>query len=862
MFWTKASQSLEKLYLNNNNLSGTIDEVTETWKNLRELAISDNHLSGTLPTFRLAKNLSALIASDNYFTGSLPSFYNNSNLVVLSLDNNQFQHKLPILANSMNNLRSLTLHNNQLSDNDLTSWLDKLFRKSPVLSILTLANNHGLVGSIPALIYNSALSALIAHGCSINGQLPQIASNQKSHLLFASLSQNRLSGLMPEHFINQNGTVINNTQIYYQTTFLNWEELLVTQKMSQMLVISPLIEYGLYLSGNRFKQNGEWYKGFSQQTLPHYVPSSERSAENLYITNRASFQQYVIIAIAVPIMAGLLLWQMIPVKCIICTCGCCSPRFPFARQKPSNIGFFKQIEVNVSRTLYLSKKKKYIYIYYVYKLMSNGYVLGVSCLLAVIYCINANFYSEGFPLSQMSLAYVNDPPKSTVGVLIAIVLCTNAIVLGYVLKIRYQDQVEQIFQAYAKEPLAMHSDQSTDATTVVSMEPLVFDGKKWLELCLYLTLWIVTLCCVVSYCVLEAFPSNNTLNIDSNVIFVLQGSLSLLLCLYNSFVAPNLSTLLIQMIIYYRRPSKSTSQWLLTMCTPFLTLLLRGLMCIYLPIVAATYFYDSCGRQWVNYWDLCVTSKPNEVVVEYLWNVNVTLSGENFLWSSTSSANFALPLMYWSDVCRKGFYHNYQYGDCAREIMEKWCNVMILKMVANVIMPWIHVLILKWRNQRQEKVLLTDNVEHASVVSNLEMTILLGLFCPLIIPLCILALLSNYWKYQYLLRTCHNFTLSANNPLFRSLLIHCIFFATVHLDAIVNSVGIAFFLVLSSLMFVLYFVSSFFIVLSNTANASLCLLQLLINFGHLLLRKYLFATYFIFFYFHLFLSFCHCFVEL
>ncbi|ETO02430.1 hypothetical protein RFI_35006, partial [Reticulomyxa filosa] len=248
----------------------------------------------------------------------------------------------------------------------------------------------------------------------------------------------------------------------------------------------------------------------------------------------------------------------------------------------------------------------------------------------------------------------------------------------------------------------------------------------------------------------------------------------------------------------------------------YVVVTLRNVVCILVPLVVAVVFYNNCGRQWVNYWSLCTDENAQDIVVEYQWHAYIHEDRINGQISTTTegltSFHSSLPLLYWSDICKSGFYQSFQSGECIRELIEKWCNVMILKMLLNALMPWVHVWFVNhvWFKFKLlcllgiQKIyclrwIITDNsdnldntnntnplssplsssspppssppprpkvlnVEYCSLVSNLELTLLIGLFCPLIIPLCILALLSNHKKCTYVQR--HGWVLSVNSPPF------------------------------------------------------------------------------------------------
>jgi len=265
------------------------------------------------------------------------------------------------------------------------------------------------MGSIPKSIYQSPIEVFIAHECSINGQLPISNDSKFSNLVFTTLSQNRLSGFMPSQFINYSATSINQTWFKLE----NVDDFVINSTTYEALLISPLLEYGLYLLGNRFEQSNEWFNIFSNSKLPQYVFSGERNAQNLYITNTVQFQQYIIIGFGFLLLFIMLLFRIMSWK--FCRGKCkrwCN--HVDVDHKSFNLGFFRQIR-------------------HALQMVGNWYVILTSSVLLGLYFSNSSYYSEGFPLSTFSFAYLETPSLLATISLVCIVLFTNFIVAIYAL---------------------------------------------------------------------------------------------------------------------------------------------------------------------------------------------------------------------------------------------------------------------------------------------------------------------------------------------------------------------------------------------------------------------------------------------
>ena len=134
------------LWLDGNQLSGSIPSELGNLTNLRTLSLSNNQLSGSIPSElgSLAK-LEVLWLDGNQLSGSIPSELGNlTNLRTLSLSNNQLSGSIPSELGSLAKLEVLWLDGNQLSGS-IPSELGNLTN----LRTLSLSNNQ-LSGSIPS----------------------------------------------------------------------------------------------------------------------------------------------------------------------------------------------------------------------------------------------------------------------------------------------------------------------------------------------------------------------------------------------------------------------------------------------------------------------------------------------------------------------------------------------------------------------------------------------------------------------------------------------------------------------------------------------------------------------------------------
>ena len=112
------SSFVKALYLNENNLTGSLPLELGNLESLETLVLHQNNLIGTIPPF--IGSLSHLLEvhlSSNQLSGTIPNVSTNSNLVDLWLGNNQLSGTIPpsVIAAQLKTL--------QVNNNTLTGYL-------------------------------------------------------------------------------------------------------------------------------------------------------------------------------------------------------------------------------------------------------------------------------------------------------------------------------------------------------------------------------------------------------------------------------------------------------------------------------------------------------------------------------------------------------------------------------------------------------------------------------------------------------------------------------------------------------------------------------------------------------------------
>ncbi|XP_047945367.1 LRR receptor-like serine/threonine-protein kinase GHR1 [Salvia hispanica] len=182
---------LIELDLSGNNLSGPISFITST--TLHTLNLSSNHLSGELPL--LTGSCAVIDVSRNNFQGNLTRLAKWENVEILDLSQNQLTGPIPEAT-----AQFLRLNYLNLSRNSLNGSLPKAIAHFPKLATLDLSFN-GLGGPLlPSLLMSETLAELHLQGNAFSGTIEFSPLFNITNLLAIDLSDNGLSGELPDGF--------------------------------------------------------------------------------------------------------------------------------------------------------------------------------------------------------------------------------------------------------------------------------------------------------------------------------------------------------------------------------------------------------------------------------------------------------------------------------------------------------------------------------------------------------------------------------------------------------------------------------------------------------------------------------------
>ncbi|GFS45241.1 BRI1 like [Actinidia rufa] len=196
---TPSSIALEKLFLSDNYLTGTVPSELGNCRNLRSIDLSFNNLVGEIPSqiWKLP-NLSEMVMWANNLTGEIPEgiCINGGNLQTLILNNNLITGTLPVSIATCTNLIWVSLSSNRLTG-EIPLGIGNLVN----LAILQLGNNL-LTGEIPMGLRDCrSLIWLDLNSNNLTGPIPQELANN-SGLVVAGI----VSGKQFEFVRNEGGT--------------------------------------------------------------------------------------------------------------------------------------------------------------------------------------------------------------------------------------------------------------------------------------------------------------------------------------------------------------------------------------------------------------------------------------------------------------------------------------------------------------------------------------------------------------------------------------------------------------------------------------------------------------------------------
>ncbi|KAJ0026431.1 hypothetical protein Pint_07374 [Pistacia integerrima] len=196
--------SLTKLWLPSNHISGKLPSELGNCSNLKVLNVTGNYMFGVIPDLSMLKNLEILDLSSNGFRGRFPSWVANLTGLNLFFELKELD-TLDISVNAISGTISRSVSNlRQLSKieafgNNLTGEIPRELAELTLLREIDISNNQ-MSGELPEGFGN--LKNLTVFQCYKNnfyGKLPS-GFGDMQHLIGFSIYENSFSGEFPASF--------------------------------------------------------------------------------------------------------------------------------------------------------------------------------------------------------------------------------------------------------------------------------------------------------------------------------------------------------------------------------------------------------------------------------------------------------------------------------------------------------------------------------------------------------------------------------------------------------------------------------------------------------------------------------------
>ena len=231
---------------------------------------------------------------------------------------------------------------------------------------------------------------------------------------------------------------------------------------------------------------------------------------------------------------------------------------------------------------------------------------------------------------------------------------------------------------------------------------------------------------------------------------LLQSVVPVLISIANSSVVPAITKPVARLIAGRRGRDLSSA----------MVLLARVAGTIFIPIISLIIFDDGCMQQWRTLWTPCDGGGEFEA------EVGVTYKLDHYEVVTTS-----VSLMTNSEACSGRLPLDIEYGRCGRSILGVWLPLLIKKalfaafgqpaMLLLVVtsarlrrwLLWVVVTEERSPDGRTSIVQLED--EYLSLLTWIDVALVFGPFCPLLIALIALGMATNLWAFVTSLRLLH-----------------------------------------------------------------------------------------------------------
>eukprot|EP01084_Bolivina_argentea_P306059 528799_1 len=733
---------LQQFLVNSNKLNGTYPNCFAEFPNLWKITIGNNQLESQIEAF--PANIQIFSAFNNRLTGNFPVIPKTSmkQFKQIIVYNNRFTGSLSNIfqyASEMTDLSTVILNNNDFYDDNISSLLKDFFLL-PKLESLSLANNPKIRGSVlefENITNQTSLKYLLLNGMDLTGSLPKYL--RFTNIQYLTLFDNRFSCDLPSDLVVQQASSMNNYT-------------------------------AMVLASNLFSCK-------TKEAMPLWISNSTISvadAESIYITQYDFLKDWVY-TIASFFCFGLVIILQI---------------FGFKQSKhtTNNIGASSAVKLIYRKhAMYHSNKAQLRIITQAMNQIqgqfSQYYIIYIiTVILLVIYRYESKYFmaecitmlnSFGVAFYFSDVVWI-DWCLVTVWIVLSAIYVHSVCILsiksikmaasgrnihrGYISSSINDDDFDPLQSDYNSIKLVDSSRKDTTSNDEVVEHNALFIRKhaikfksrksklvQFFKTFVYFMLYVLCILLTCLYIICESLPSQNVLYITESEILLITKSMAFVLTVSNSIVVPKMVDNMNKLC----HCSNSLSRNFVKQSRSIIVFSLRTLTAIIIPIIASIILLNDCGNGWTYFWSECVYKK-DKFEIDYVIGI-YNYATNPFLRLADASTICGMQPIIWSK--------------CIRQFFRSWTNVIVLKLLLMVIMPFIvttYKLVRKLclskiysdrcykRSNYIESYRIKMDVEYMMICSKIEVMLIFSFMTPFIIPITLLSIYVNLTVYHYL----------------------------------------------------------------------------------------------------------------
>eukprot|EP01084_Bolivina_argentea_P054742 100382_1 len=658
-------------------------------------------MNGTIPnSVCKLKSLVQLTIGDTAITGSLPECisYNLTNLIYLQIYYNKF------LNGQFPSILSRHLKVMDINSNNFEGSISSIFAldQYPKLEIMLLHGNKFVDNDIGIMIkkifkYSSNIKAITLYdNVYIAGPFPsfdkEIYLNQFS--VFAA------------HKLNIGGSLPNNVYFASNVSYVTYEVILslydnqLSSNLPSHLISNSHNVTPIILRGNVFTI-------YEDADIPDWMRNSFFvHAKQLYITFNDVITDWIVVII------GFICFLVVLIR----------KKYQFIPY--SDVEFIEDMKL-------------------VDICINDNKLLCLVLLLLIFYPFSCSYYSSTTILSWFSLFFFQSENIFVMTTLCLLMIIYNIVIINITRKVVKRSLSENVINTVnvqlqqLQEHMIPKKEVSDETGNENCLTTLIYFFA-------YLVLYLLSIFILVLYILTESLPGDNTLNISYVEQQLISHSIQIVLAINTSLIIPRFVD---SMFVLFQCKKKSFKKTNFVMVT-------RTMTTIIIPIAIAVVLLNDCGNGWTQMWKPCVNNKdlfdikhPMRIS-RSIFNATI----QNHTGTLTLQENTKVfDVLRASDVCSVVSFNDISWNKCIRSFLNKWCNILMIKMIIMFFMP---IFILLWKTikskvcKNETSTTIKIDSEYSMVATKLEMIFSFGLFCPLLLPIIIISLNSFIFFYQ------------------------------------------------------------------------------------------------------------------